>query len=112
MASMESLCAMAHNPMAKMLKLAQAKETGSPNMDPLHAEKKPIDSNTSVSGRVQLCQKPESRLCDVTVSEAGEERNSSGSWRKEQRWHSPYCQEPVRQDDGLRPRGENTSAEI
>lgn len=44
---------------------------------------------------------------------AGEGRNSSGSWRKELRSHSPYCQEPVHQDDGLRPRGEKkTSAEI
>lgn len=37
-ASMESLCAMAHTPMAKTLKFAQAKEMGSPTMDPLEQD--------------------------------------------------------------------------
>lgn len=38
-ASMESLCAIAHTPTAKTLKLAQAKEMGSPTMDPLQAQR-------------------------------------------------------------------------
>lgn len=90
---MESLWAMAHTPTAKTLKFDQLKEMGSSAMDPLQQQ----HTKDTTSWGMELTENKKKNLnqdCETV-------RNSSGTWRKGLRSHSPYRQEPVHQDDGL-----------